>query len=206
MQFFSKRPWFPDSFEIGTLIPGFSNLSSGLLCSLRGPEKQGGDITRHWSLQSVFVEQISNFVTHLDLTRQSFFPNLREHTIRTKTKINHHGPGLLFRAKTSSSHYLDRKIDTHKQKRNRCEHPLRPQDGSFKALFLFSYIIDVEEKTTPYSLSLHHFLGAKFTGFWIRIFALFVLLFSPARRCDSRRVGHFRPPLTEHCDSRAMWR
>ena len=109
-----------------------------------------------------FAPFVFYYFLPIDLTRQSFFPNLREHTIRTKTKINHHGPDLLLRAKTSSSHYLDRKIDTHKQKRNRCEHPLRPQDGSFKAHFLFSYIIDVEEKTTPYSLSLYHFLGAKF--------------------------------------------
>ena len=42
-----------------------------------------------------------------------------------------------------------------------CDH----KTALLKPFFLFSYIIDIEEKMTPHPLSLHHFLGAKFTGF-----------------------------------------
>ena len=126
----------PQSLPSPRSILEKTNLSSGPLRSLRGPEKQGGDITRHWSSQSVFVEQISNFVTHPRPNPSIIFPK----SSRTHNPYENENKPSGARSFIQSQNKLF-------SYRNRCEPPLRPQDGSFKALF--SYIIDVEENTTP---------------------------------------------------------
>ena len=65
------------------------NLSSGPRSERRGPEEQGRDTTRHWSTKSVFVEYISNLVTHPHHNRQSFCPNLWRNIISRHFKWTH---------------------------------------------------------------------------------------------------------------------
>ena len=55
------------------------NLSSGSLCSLRSPEEQGGDSTRHWFSHSVIVENILNLVTLLRLNPSIIFSKPLRH-------------------------------------------------------------------------------------------------------------------------------
>ena len=94
-------------------------------------------------------------------------------------------PGLLLRAKTSS--FISQSTYKHKQKGGlgtRCDHKT-----SFKALFLFSYIIDDKEKCfylTPWIIG-GLSLAVKYMGFRIR-------------REEAKIIRIFRAPL--YCCSR----